>query len=114
MNTVQRVVVLPEEPIGEINPFLHGHFAEHLGELVYPGICVPADCGIPNTGGLRNDVVEALKPLGIPVLRWPCGCCADDCHCRDGIAPVDRLPMRVNRHWGMTEEPGQFGTREFI
>ena len=40
MNAVQRVVVVPEETIGEIHPYLHGHFAEHLGELVYPGICV--------------------------------------------------------------------------
>lgn len=114
MNTLQRVVVVPDEAIGEINPYLHGHFAEHLGELIYPGICVPEHSAIPNTGGIRHDVVEALKPLGIPVLRWPGGCFADDYHWRDGIGPLDQRPMRINRHWGMAEEPNRFGTHEFM
>jgi alpha-N-arabinofuranosidase len=114
MDTVQRMVVLPKERIGEINPFLHGHFAEHLGELVYPGVYVGADSPIPNTGGIRNDVVAALKPLGIPVLRWPGGCFADTYHWRDGIGPRADRPMRVNVHWGMAEEPNQFGTHEFM
>ena len=114
METVQKVVVLPQEPIGTINPYLHGHFAEHLGELIYPGVCVPLDSPIPNTGGIRHDVVEALKPLEIPVLRWPGGCFADDYHWRDGIGPYEKRPVRVNRHWGMTEERGQFGTHEFV
>ncbi|HTE21363.1 MAG TPA: alpha-L-arabinofuranosidase C-terminal domain-containing protein, partial [Armatimonadota bacterium] len=114
MNSVQRIVVVPGEEIGEVNPYLHGHFAEHLGELVYPGICVPPEGPIPNTNGIRNDVVEALKPLGIPVLRWPGGCFGDDYHWRDGIGPVEGRPLRVNRYWGMTEETGQFGTHEFV
>jgi alpha-L-arabinofuranosidase len=114
MQSVQKVVVIPGEEIGQINPFLHGHFAEHLGELIYPGICVPPHCPIPNTNGIRNDVVAALKPLGIPVLRWPGGCFADDYHWRDGIGPVDERPVRINRHWGMAEEPNTFGTHEFI
>jgi len=114
METVQRVLVLPEEPVGEIHPYLHGHFTEHLGELVYPGLCVGPDCPLPNTEGLRHDIVEALRPLQIPVLRWPGGCFADDYHWRDGIGPLERRPLRVNRHWGMAEEPNQFGTHEFI
>ncbi|MBV9468866.1 MAG: alpha-N-arabinofuranosidase [Abitibacteriaceae bacterium] len=114
MQSVQRVVVVPEETIGEINPYLHGHFAEHLGELIYPGICVPPDCNIPNTNGIRNDVVAALNPLNIPVLRWPGGCYADDYHWRDGIGPLENRPMRVNRHWGAAEEPNHFGTHEFM
>lgn len=114
LQTTQRVIVLPEEPIGTINPYLHGHFAEHLGELVYPGICVPPDCPIPNTNGLRNDVLDALRPLRIPVLRWPGGCFADDYHWRDGIGPREQRPLRVNRHWGMAEEPNQFGTHEYV
>jgi alpha-N-arabinofuranosidase len=114
MDAVQRVVVLPREEIGVINPYLHGHFAEHLGELVYPGISVPLDSDIPNTGGIRSDVVEALKPLGIPVLRWPGGCFADDYHWRDGIGPLDQRPMRINNHWGQAEEPNSFGTHEFM
>ena len=114
MDTTQRVLVLPQEPIGTINPYLHGHFAEHLGELVYPGVWVGEDSPIPNTGGIRNDVVDALKPLGIPVLRWPGGCFADTYHWRDGIGPRDKRPMRINVHWGMAEEANQFGTHEFV
>src|SRR5438270_10340886 len=114
MEGVQRVLVVPGEPIAIINPYLHGHFAEHLGELVYPGICVPVDGAIPNTNGIRNDVVAALKPLSIPVLRWPGGCFADDYHWRDGIGPPGRRPKRVNIHWGNYVEDNSFGTHEFI
>ena len=114
MDTTQRVLVLPQEPIGTINPYLHGHFAEHLGELVYPGVWVGEDSPIPNTGGIRNDVVDALRPLEIPVLRWPGGCFADTYHWRDGIGPREKRPMRINVHWGMAEEANQFGTHEFV
>jgi len=114
MSSIHRLLVLSEEPIGTINPMLHGHFAEHLGELVYPGIYVDPKGSIPNTVGIRHDVVEALKPLGVPVLRWPGGCFADTYHWRDGIGPVDSRPMKVNTHWGMAEEPNHFGTHEFM
>jgi alpha-N-arabinofuranosidase len=114
MDSIQRILVLPHEEIGTINSFLHGHFAEHLGELVYPGVFVGADSPIPNTNGIRNDVVEALKPLNVPVLRWPGGCFADTYHWRDGIGPREKRPMRVNVHWDMAKEPNQFGTHEFI
>jgi alpha-L-arabinofuranosidase len=114
MQTTQRLVVVPQEEIGIISPYLHGHFSEHLGECVYPGICVPPDGSIPNTNGLRNDVIEALKPLNIPVLRWPGGCFADDYHWRDGIGPLNKRPTRINRFWGQTLEHGAFGTHEFV
>ncbi|HET8841895.1 MAG TPA: alpha-L-arabinofuranosidase C-terminal domain-containing protein [Ktedonobacteraceae bacterium] len=114
MDTVQRVVVVPQEPIGTINPHLHGQFAEHLGELVYSGIYVDPQSAIPNTNGLRHDVIKALQPLGIPVLRWPGGCFADTYSWRDGIGPREQRPMRVNVHWGMAEEPNALGTHEFI
>ena len=114
MDAVQRVIVIPQEPIGEINPNLHGQFAEHLGELVYSGIYVDPQSSIANTNGLRHDVINALRPLGIPVLRWPGGCFADTYSWRDGIGPRERRPLRVNVHWGMAEEPNAFGTHEFI
>ncbi len=114
MDSVQRAVVLLQEPIGLIQPYLHGHFAEHLGELVYPGIYVGPESRIPNTDGLRNDVIEALRPLHVPVLRWPGGCFADGYHWRDGIGPRDQRPTRVNVHWGMAEEANTFGSHEFM
>jgi alpha-N-arabinofuranosidase len=114
MQTVQKAVVLLNEAIGSVSPYLHGQFAEHLGELVYPGVWVGEDSAIPNTGGIRNDVVAALKRLELPVLRWPGGCFADMYHWRDGIGPRANRPMRVNVHWGMAPEPNAFGTHEFV
>lgn len=112
--SVQRVAVLLNEPIGTISPYLHGEFAEHLGECIYPGIWVGEDSPIPNIGGIRKDVVDALRPLQIPVLRWPGGCFADAYHWRDGIGPRENRPLRLNYHWGMAPEPNHFGTHEFI
>ncbi|MBM3211435.1 alpha-N-arabinofuranosidase, partial [Candidatus Poribacteria bacterium] len=76
-----------DEPIGRINPNIYGHFAEHLGHCIYEGIWVGENSSIPNTGGIRNDVVEALKRISPPVIRWPGGCFADDYHWEDGIGP---------------------------
>jgi len=114
MSDTIRVTIAPDEPIGTISPALHGHFAEHLGELVYPGIWVGPDSPVPNVDGIRTDVVDALRPLRIPVLRWPGGCFADDYNWRDGVGPRQSRPARVNTHWGMAPEPNQFGTHEFV
>src|SRR5690242_12324485 len=111
--TVQRLVVVPGEVIGQVSPLLHSHFAEHLGELVYNGVWVEPEGAIPNVGGLRKDVIAALKPLGIPLLRWPGGNFADSYRWRDGIGPRAKRPMRVNVQWGNAPEPNQFGTHEF-
>ena len=108
------VTVLADEQIGRIAPELHGQFAEHLGELIYPGIWVGPDSPVPNVDGIRTDVVEALTPLQIPVLRWPGGCFADDYHWRDGVGPREQRPGRLNAHWGMEPEPNHFGTHEFM
>src|SRR5688572_25693821 len=98
---------------GKISRHLYGHFAEHLGRCIYDGIWVGEDSEVPNVRGIRKDIIDALKELDIPNLRWPGGCYADDYHWRDGIGPTDRRPLRINRHWGMTEEPNQFGTHEY-
>ena len=101
------------EKIGRINKNLYGHFAEHLGRCIYEGFWVGEDSSIPNTKGIRNDVVGALKELNIPVLRWPGGCFADDYHWRDGIGPRDERPTRINKWWDSLES-NQFGTHEFM
>lgn len=97
-----------------IAPEIYGHFAEHLGRSIYEGIWVGTDSTIPNTNGYRNDVVEALKGLHIPVLRWPGGCFADEYDWRDGIGPRHKRPTRINTHWGWVEEDNSFGTHEFL
>ncbi len=109
-----RVVIRADSEIGTVRPEFHGHFAEHLGSCVYGGLWVGKNSAIPNINGYRRQAIEYLKDLGIPVLRWPGGCFADDYHWRDGIgAPADR-PKRVNIHWGGNVEDNSFGTHEFI
>jgi len=97
-----------------INENIYGHFAEHLGRCIYEGIWVGEDSTIPNTGGIRNDVVQALREIEIPVLRWPGGCFADEYHWKDGVGPRDERKRTVNTHWGEVIEPHQFGTHEFF
>src|SRR5262245_31197835 len=102
------------EPSVKINKNIYGHFAEHLGRLIYEGIWVGEDSKIPNTRGIRNDVVAALKQLKVPVLRWPGGCFADEYHWKDGIGPRESRPGIYNTHWGGVVENNHFGTHEFL
>src|ERR1043166_4193605 len=103
------LVIHADQPKGTINRNIYGQFAEHLGRLIYGGIWVGEDSPIPNTRGIRNDVVGALKELHIPVLRWPGGCFADEYHWRDGIGPRDQRPRRPNASWGGVDT-NAFGT----
>ncbi|MBI5960091.1 MAG: alpha-N-arabinofuranosidase, partial [Chloroflexi bacterium] len=97
-----------------ISRHIYGHFAEHLGRCIYDGIWVGENSPIPNTRGIRNDIVEALRRINIPNLRWPGGCFADDYHWRDGIGPREDRSSRVNTHWGNVTENNAFGTHEFM
>ena len=103
-----------DTPRATINRNIYSHFAEHLGRLLYDGIWVGEQSSIPNTRGMRNDVVAALKALNIPALRWPGGCFADEYHWRDGIGPRDQRPKRLNTNWGGVVETNAFGTHEFM
>ena len=102
-----------DQPGSVINRNIYGQFAEHLGRLIYEGLWVGEGSPIPNTRGLRNDVVAALKELRVPVLRWPGGCFADEYHWRDGIGPRDKRPRRPNASWGGVDT-NAFGTHEFM
>jgi alpha-N-arabinofuranosidase len=93
-----------------IAPEIYGQFSEQLGEGITGGIWVGEDSPIPNIRGYRRDVVEALKELHVPVLRWPGGCYADTYHWRDGIGPRAQRPIRLNKWWGNNEEHNAFGT----
>ncbi len=97
-----------------INRHIYGHFAEHLGRCIYGGIWVGEDSPIPNTRGIRNDVVAALRAIAIPNLRWPGGCFADEYHWMDGIGPHAQRPTMINTHWGGVTENNHFGTHEFM
>ncbi len=108
------LTIRADQPKGTINRNIYGHFAEHLGRCIYEGIWVGQDSPIPNTRGIRNDVVAALRNLNIPVLRWPGGCFADEYHWREGVGPRNQRPKRINTHWGGVIETNHFGTHEFM
>ncbi|WP_105565755.1 alpha-N-arabinofuranosidase [Microbacterium halophytorum] len=97
-----------------INRHIYGHFAEHLGRCIYDGFWVGEDSEILNVRGIRSDIVEALRALNIPNLRWPGGCFADTYHWRDGIGPRDERPRIANTNWGDVVENNHFGTHEFM
>nr|WP_315165674.1 alpha-L-arabinofuranosidase C-terminal domain-containing protein [uncultured Flavobacterium sp.] len=97
-----------------ISKHIYGHFAEHLGKCIYGGFYVGEKSTIPNTKGVRNDIISALKELKIPNLRWPGGCFADTYHWKDGIGPKEDRPSIVNRWWGGTTEDNSFGTHDFL
>jgi alpha-N-arabinofuranosidase len=98
----------------KISRNIYGHFAEHLGRCIYDGFYVGESSKIPNTNGVRNDIINALKKMKIPVLRWPGGCFADTYHWKDGIGPKDKRPSMVNRWWGGVTENNGFGLHDFL
>lgn len=108
------VAIHPEQGKQVIPKEIYGQFAEHLGSCIYGGLWVGEDSPIPNTKGYRNDVLEALRKLKVPVLRWPGGCFADEYHWMDGIGPQENRPRLVNNNWGGTVEDNSFGTHEFL
>ena len=102
----------PASPV--ISKYIYSHFAEHLGRGIYGGFFVGDTSKIPNTNGVRNDVIDALKKMKIPALRWPGGCFADTYHWKDGVGPKDKRPAIINKWWGGTVEDNSFGTNEFL
>ena len=108
------IKIYPQEGKNVISKNIYGQFAEHLGTCIYGGIWVGENSDIPNTNGYRNDVLQALKELKVPVLRWPGGCFADEYHWMDGIGPKEKRPKMVNNNWGGTIEDNSFGTHEFL
>lgn len=125
-STVQRLVnnmgvchmstlyINEDHALSTISPEIYGHFSEHLGRCIYGGLYVGEDSPIPNTAGMRNDVVSALREMKLPVLRWPGGCFADEYHWQDGIGPKDSRKKMINTNWGGVVEDNSFGTHEYM
>ena len=112
--TAQTVTLHGDKPSEVIPKEIYGQFAEHLGSCIYGGLWVGKESPIPNQDGYRTDVLNALKALKVPVLRWPGGCFADEYHWMDGIGPKEQRPKMVNNNWGGTVEDNSFGTHEFF
>ncbi|MBR5362226.1 MAG: alpha-N-arabinofuranosidase [Oscillospiraceae bacterium] len=109
-----RMLINAADTIGHIEPEIYGHFAEHLGRCIYQGIYVGEDSPIPNTYGIRNDVIAAFRQIHMPVLRWPGGCFADEYHWKDGIGEKSARRKMINTNWGGVTEDNSFGTHEFM
>lgn len=109
-----QLVIVANNAGPTISKDIYGHFAEHLGRCIYGGIWVGTESKIPNTNGIRNDVLFALREMKIPNLRWPGGCFADTYHWKDGIGPQQKRASIVNIHWGGITEDNSFGTHEFM
>ena len=97
-----------------ISRHIYGHFSEHLGRCIYDGYWVNDSMNVPKHERIRMDIVEALKKIKVPNLRWPGGCFADEYHWRDGIGPRNQRPHMVNTNWGGVSEDNSFGTHEFL
>src|SRR5258706_5177507 len=113
-SNMNQIIINADIGVATISRHIYGHFAEHLGRCIYGGFWVGEDSPIPNTCGIRNDIVEALRAVRIPILRWPGGCFADEYHWMDGIGPRERRPTMINTHWGGVTENNHFGTHEFM
>ena len=108
------VTVDATQPGAVINKNIYGQFAEHLGSGIYGGMWVGPQSAIPNIRGWRKDVVDALKALHVPVVRWPGGCFAEEYNWRDGIGPREQRPVMVNTNWGGVVDTNAVGTHEFF
>lgn len=108
------VTLQPSEKSPIIEKEIYGQFSEHLGTCIYGGLWVGENSPIPNQNGYRLDVLNALKELHVPLLRWPGGCFADEYHWMNGIGPRENRPTMVNNNWGGTVEDNSFGTNEFF
>lgn len=109
-----RLVIEANHEKATIDKNIYGHFAEHLGRCIYDGIWVGRDSTIANVNGIRRDVIDALKKIRPPVLRWPGGCFAEEYHWRDGIGPAESRKKRINTYWGGVVDTNTFGTHEFF
>jgi alpha-L-arabinofuranosidase len=121
-----QIEVLLNEPIGTIAPEIYGHFTEHMGAVIYDGVWVGENSSVPNQCGIRSALIEKMRVIRAPVIRWPGGCFADSYNWRDGIGPKDKRPRETNFWWGSFSrelraqnkpqiyDPNSFGTDEFL
>jgi alpha-L-arabinofuranosidase len=113
-DTQSQLVIHADQSGPVIDKNIYGQFSEHLGHCIYGGVWVGPESSIPNTNGYNTAVMDALRQLHVPILRWPGGCFADEYHWKDGIGPAEKRPSIYNSHWGGVVENNHFGTNEFL
>jgi alpha-L-arabinofuranosidase len=109
---MNRIKIDPERITGAIDRNIFGGFAEHLGRCIYSGIYEPGS-PLSDEAGLRKDVLEALKRLRMPLIRYPGGNFASGYRWWDGVGPTEQRPARTDLAWHDLET-NRFGTNEFI
>jgi alpha-N-arabinofuranosidase len=107
-----RIKIDTDRRIGEVHPHIFGNFAEHLGRCIYGGIYEEGS-PLSDEKGYRKDVMEAVRGLGVTILRWPGGNFASGYNWKDGIGPKDQRPARPDHAWGDIDS-NRFGTDEFL
>jgi alpha-N-arabinofuranosidase len=120
------IEIMVDEPLGTISPLIYSHFTEELGAVIYDGVWVGEKSKIANTGGIRTALIEKMRQIKAPAVRWPGGCFADSYDWRDGVGPKDKRPRRTD-FWvddrdaknlpkqGLPSfDPNEFGTDEFV
>ncbi|MFD1469328.1 alpha-N-arabinofuranosidase [Hymenobacter caeli] len=112
--TTVPITMRADGPKTLISKDIYGQFAEHLGRCIYGGFWAEPGLSVPQQGRIRLDVVEALRKIHVPNLRWPGGCFADTYHWHDGVGPAAQRPKMLNLWWGNTLEDNSFGTHEFL
>jgi len=105
-----RIKIDVERTVGQIDRNLYGNFVEHLGRCVYGGIYEPGSSQA-DPKGFRKDVLEAVKGLNVPIVRYPGGNFVSNYHWLDGVGP-ERTP-RMELAWSRLET-NTFGTNEFV
>jgi len=109
---ITRVIVEPSRTISDLDPHIFGSFLEQLGRAIYTGIYEPGS-KLADADGFRTDVIEEIRGLGVPIVRWPGGNFVSGYHWLDGVGPKQDRPRVLDRAWD-TLETNQFGTNEFM
>ncbi|HEX2998676.1 MAG TPA: alpha-N-arabinofuranosidase [Armatimonadota bacterium] len=107
-----RVILDKEYRIGAIDPRLYGGFADHIGRHIYGGRYEPGH-PMADAEGFRGDVMELVRELNMPVMRYPGGNFVSGYRWEDGVGPRGQRPRRLDLAWNSTET-NQFGTNEFM
>ncbi len=104
------LTVDPRRTLGTPSPLLYGHFLEHFHRQIYGGVFDPGH-PLADEDGFRTDVLDALRRIRVPILRWPGGCFVSAYHWQKGVGPA-RVPV-FDKAWRV-EDSNRFGTDEFI
>jgi len=110
--TPVRVYIDSRRTMTPLDRNLFGSFLEHLGRAIYDGVYEPGS-KLSDSNGFRKDVLEEIRRLGVPIIRYPGGNFVSGYNWLDGVGPIQNRPRVLDKAWN-TIESNQFGTNEFL